>query len=226
MSDVSPVPPSTPAAPAAQPALPPEGWFPDVEVPGGQRWWDGSSWTDHRHPPVAIAQPYGPSAVQPYAPAAVQPYGSSSLGGGAAAARGAAPLGSLVRNPVRGRRAAGLEQVRGLRRPGVALGVLVVGAVHRAPQPRRLPVAGGVDRDHGGDRGRRSGPGASGGIAYLGLAVALFIPSLAVAVRRLHDANYSGALYLLVLVPLGSIVVLVFLLMPSNPAGAQYDRPS
>jgi uncharacterized membrane protein YhaH (DUF805 family) len=63
-------------------------------------------------------------------------------------------------------------------------------------------------------------------VAYFGLAIALFIPSLAVGVRRMHDANYSGLFYLLVFVPFGSVVVIVLMFLPSNAAGASYDRPA
>ena len=47
--------------------------------------------------------------------------------------------------------------------------------------------------------------------------LALFIPNLAVAVRRLHDTGRSGWWYLINLVPfLGTIVFLVFCAQPSK----------
>jgi uncharacterized membrane protein YhaH (DUF805 family) len=55
---------------------------------------------------------------------------------------------------------------------------------------------------------------ASALVGLFGLAVLL--PSLALAWRRLHDANFAGPLYLL---------FLVLLLMPSKPEGQRFDRP-
>lgn len=57
------------------------------------------------------------------------------------------------------------------------------------------------------------------------VALALIIPHIAITVRRLHDGNFSGWLYLLNLIPsVGSIIVLVLTLMPSNLEGSRYDR--
>jgi uncharacterized membrane protein YhaH (DUF805 family) len=56
--------------------------------------------------------------------------------------------------------------------------------------------------------------------------LAILLPSIAVTVRRLHDTNRSGWWYVLNFIPiLGGIVVLILTLLPSNPAGRQYDDP-
>jgi uncharacterized membrane protein YhaH (DUF805 family) len=55
-------------------------------------------------------------------------------------------------------------------------------------------------------------------------ALGIIVPSLALTVRRLHDAGYSGLLVLLSLIPyVGGLVMLIFALLPSSPAGAKYD---
>ncbi len=59
-------------------------------------------------------------------------------------------------------------------------------------------------------------------VALLGLIVlALFIPSIAVAVRRLHDTGRSGWWYIIGMIPVvsyvGSIVLLVFYCTDSQP---------
>ena len=47
--------------------------------------------------------------------------------------------------------------------------------------------------------------------------VAVFLPGLAVCVRRLHDVGQSGWLVLVVLVPLaGALVLLYYLVQPSS----------
>lgn len=61
-------------------------------------------------------------------------------------------------------------------------------------------------------------------LLWLGFGLAMLIPMLSVTARRLHDANYSGALLFLHLVPgIGSLVVAILCLFPSSPAGARFD---
>ena len=69
-------------------------------------------------------------------------------------------------------------------------------------------------------------PGAIPGVLLLTLyGLATIIPGLALMVRRLHDGNFSGWLVLLPLAPLfGSLAILILALMPSNPAGARFDK--
>ena len=54
-------------------------------------------------------------------------------------------------------------------------------------------------------------------------SLAVLVPSLAVAVRRLHDTNRSGWWLLIGLIPLaGAIVLLVFMVQDSQPGENQY----
>ena len=71
------------------------------------------------------------------------------------------------------------------------------------------------------------GPGIAVGVLLLvGWWFATLVPGLALGARRLHDADLSGLLLLLLLIPsLGGIAVFVMTLLPPNPRGARFDRP-
>jgi uncharacterized membrane protein YhaH (DUF805 family) len=54
-------------------------------------------------------------------------------------------------------------------------------------------------------------------IMFLIAVVALLVPSIAVAVRRLHDTDKSGWWYLISLIPyVGGLVLLVLLVLPAK----------
>lgn len=57
------------------------------------------------------------------------------------------------------------------------------------------------------------------------ISLASIVPNIALTVRRLHDANMPGLLYLITFFPyLGSFVLLILNIFPSKPEGAVYDR--
>ena len=61
------------------------------------------------------------------------------------------------------------------------------------------------------------------GLFYILYALAVLTPSLAVAVRRLHDVGKSGWMILISLIPLaGPIWLLVLLVTDNNPGENQY----
>jgi hypothetical protein len=67
--------PGVPEGPAA-------GWYPDPDVHGGQRFWDGSRWTEDRRTPAPVPQASPPAA---------SPWGTPGSSWGPAAAP-AAPI--------------------------------------------------------------------------------------------------------------------------------------
>lgn len=92
-------------------------------------------------------------------------------------------------------------------------------------------IAGAMTYDADGNVMLTEAPSAGGGVTLvigtilmilIGLAVLL--PSLGLAWRRLHDGNFAGPLYFLGLIPyVGGIAVLVLMLMPPKPAGRRFD---
>jgi len=52
--------------------------------------------------------------------------------------------------------------------------------------------------------------------------LATIVPTVAVTVRLLHDAGYSGWLYLLNFVPFAGIIPFILTLLPASASGAKY----
>ncbi len=63
------------------------------------------------------------------------------------------------------------------------------------------------------------------GVLFLCYLLGTIVPTIAIGVRRLHDENQSGAMYLLCLIPyVGSLILLIIMAQPSSPFGVRYDR--
>ena len=63
------------------------------------------------------------------------------------------------------------------------------------------------------------------GIVYLVYALATLLPSIAVFVRRLHDANLAGWWILLTLIPFAGVVIgVIFAVLPRQGYGKRFDR--
>lgn len=53
-----------------------------------------------------------------------------------------------------------------------------------------------------------------------------FLPNLSACVRRLHDAGFSGFLFLVSLIPIGGLILLLLLIQPGSPGRNEYgDAP-
>lgn len=55
--------------------------------------------------------------------------------------------------------------------------------------------------------------------------LATLVPTIAISWRRLHDANLAGPFWFIGLgFGVGAIALIILLALPSNPAGARFDR--
>lgn len=67
--------------------------------------------------------------------------------------------------------------------------------------------------------------GGPGAIIVSLVALAIFLPSLGVTIRRLHDTDRSGFWYFLQLIPLvGGIILLVFLAQAGTPGPNKFGE--
>lgn len=65
------------------------------------------------------------------------------------------------------------------------------------------------------------------GLFYIVVALGLFLPGLAVTIRRLHDTRRSGWWFLISILPLiGSIILLVFLASDTKLETNQWGPPA
>jgi uncharacterized membrane protein YhaH (DUF805 family) len=63
-------------------------------------------------------------------------------------------------------------------------------------------------------------------VVYYIVALALFLPSLSVAVRRLHDTDMSGWWFLLNLIPIiGFLILLYFYIIKGTPGPNRFGNP-
>ena len=65
---------------------------------------------------------------------------------------------------------------------------------------------------------------SGGGVLYGIVALALVLPQIAIAVRRLHDRDRSGWWYLIVLIPFGAIVLIVWFCMRGTPGPNRFGN--
>lgn len=213
MSDQPPLPDWTSAGP--QPPVPaapatPAGWYADPVTPGAMRYWDGVAWTSHQ----------SAAATTAWAPAA--PAGASF------------GFGESVKRAFRK-----WSDFEGRATQSefwwFYLFVVIASFVLYIPFVIGFLaiVSGTAETDSRGQVTFTGSPGA-GTIALsvvLGVIVVvaylvLFVVTLSLAVRRLHDTDRSGWWYLLSFVPFGSLVLLYFFVLPPTPGPNQYGPPS
>jgi uncharacterized membrane protein YhaH (DUF805 family) len=196
--------PPVPAAPAT-----PAGWYADPVSPGALRYWDGAAWTEHQ----------SAAATTAWAPAA--PAGASF------------GFGESVKRAFRK-----WSDFEGRATQSefwwfYLFTTLVSFALYIPLWIALVALLSGTAETD--SRGRVTFTGTPSGAAvavavvvvlFLVASVVLFVVTLSLAVRRLHDTDRSGWWYLISLVPFGSLVLLYFFVLPPTQGPNQYGLPS
>ena len=182
----------------------PAGWYPDPNQPGTQRYWDGANWTQQTQTQPQTFSSSLANSSDPFA----------SVGGSG--------LGSSFSNNYE-------SYPKSI--PSISFGEAIKRGFNRYTR-----WSGRATRSEYWFLTLFTGLlytvtlilDASGGLGIFSgvLGVVMFLPSLAVLVRRLHDTHKSAHFLWLFLVPIGgSIALLVFTLIPSEPGTNRYGNP-
>ena len=192
----------------------PAGWYPDPNAPGTERFWDGNNWTQQtRAQTPSFTAPAG-SSSDPFASVSGGQFGTTfpssysgtatSMSSGRFISFGEAIKRGFVRYTTwRGRAPRSEYWFWVLFYALLYIGALIIDATIFV-----------------------STSGLGFGVFTVILSIALFLPNVAVFVRRLHDTNKSAHFLWLILVPIGgAIALLVFTLLPSHPGTNRYGNP-
>jgi uncharacterized membrane protein YhaH (DUF805 family) len=181
----------------------PAGWYLDPSDATRQRYWDGLAWTAHTVAATWSTNRYG-AQIAP-----VEVKGMSFL----------EAVKSVLTNYVgfsgRARRSeywwfSLFYEIVALvvMFAAISIGLITGAAAPGATSEARAMAIGGTMM-------------IAVGIAYL-ILLTMFLPNLAVTVRRLHDTNRSGWYYLISLIPFAGILLLVFMVEDSTMGPNRY----
>jgi len=202
----------------------PPGWYQaEGDPPGTQRYWDGTSWSDTPVPSSGAASPQPPNTPQDAVASSPGPPSQPAQ----AAAQYQAPLRSFEPVEVVDRSPLGwfmhvlrenFSNFEGRARRSeywwFTLINAIFGIVVFILSIVVLIIFGSLEL-----------PGV-GAVIFLLMnviyAFAVFVPSFAAGVRRLHDIDKSGWLMVLAFVPLASIVLLILLFVEGTPGPNQF----
>ena len=194
-------------------SAPQPGWYADPENPAGERWWNGSGWSDHKRESTESAVPpvVAPPVVAPLAPTmGVAPADYTPVAPVAADSAGftfgtAAPVGSDPRPDPYAPPAQGVATpyysspyvsapygapAYGSTMNGLALAGLIVSAAGWFVVPVLGPIAGIILSVFGlrtaGQREAAGNPNSGRGLAMAGLIVGIIIGSISVLVAIVY----------------------------------------